>query len=166
MWRRYQYQYHVFLSHSSNDKPAVEELALWLVREGLTPFFDKWDLVVGDDWTDALPKALAASATCAVIIGPGDTGGWQSEEVKQAHIRRVRERDREAGDRFRIIPVLLPGASEPVAGEHSAFDFIRPFNWVKFEKALDEVEPRRRLTSGIRGKPPGPPPDGAIAAGE
>jgi hypothetical protein len=39
------FRYHVFLSHSSSDKPAVEELALWLVREGLTPFFDKWDLV-------------------------------------------------------------------------------------------------------------------------
>jgi hypothetical protein len=32
------YRYHVFLSHSSTDKPAVEELARWLVREGLTPF--------------------------------------------------------------------------------------------------------------------------------
>ncbi|MGB9204911.1 MAG: toll/interleukin-1 receptor domain-containing protein, partial [Terriglobales bacterium] len=64
-------QYDVFLSHSSVNKPAVEELALWLVREGLTPFLDKWHLVPGEDWTDALPQALGDSTTCAVIIGPG-----------------------------------------------------------------------------------------------
>ena len=52
-------QYDVFLSHSSVNKPAVEELALWLVREGLTPFLDKWHLVPGEDWTDALPQASA-----------------------------------------------------------------------------------------------------------
>jgi hypothetical protein len=159
-------RYDVFLSHSSVDKPAVEELALWLVREGLTPFLDKWHLVPGEDWTDALPQALGDSTTCAVIIGPGDKGGWQNEEVKQALLRRVRERRHEARDRFRIIPVLLPGAKAPGAGEPSAFDFLAEYAWVKFDRTLDEEEPRFRLVCGIRGVAPGPRPGVPIVAGE
>jgi WD40 repeat protein len=160
------FRYHVFLSHASSDKPAVEELALWLMREGLTPFLDEWDLVPGEDWTDALTEALAASRTCAVVIGPGDKGGWQTEEVKQSLLRRVRERNREAGDRFRIIPVLLPGASAPGADEPSAFDFLAEYTWVKFDKTLDEEGPRHRLACGIKGVPPGRGPGVAVVAGE
>ena len=52
-------RYDVFLSYSSDDKPAVEELALWLVREGSTPFLDKWHLVPGEDWTERYPKRSA-----------------------------------------------------------------------------------------------------------
>ena len=159
-------QYDVFLSHSSVDKPAVEELALWLVREGLTPFLDKWHLVPGEDWTDALPQALGDSTTCAVIIGPGAKGGWQTEEVKQALLRRVRERHHEARDRFRIIPVLLPGTKAPSSGEPSAFDFLAEYTWVQFDRSLDEEEPRHRLVCGIRGVPPGPRPGVPIVAGE
>src|SRR6516165_2780454 len=156
------YQYHVFLSHASRDKPAVEELALWLVREGLTPFLDKWDLVPGEDWTDALPKALVASAACAVIIGPGDAGPWQRAEVKQALIRSARERNLKGKDRFRIIPVMLPGASGLGTDEPSALDFLAQNTWVKFEKSLDEEEARHRLVCGIRGVAPGPSGRGAI----
>jgi tetratricopeptide (TPR) repeat protein len=160
------HQYHVFLSHSSRDKPSVEELALWLVREGLTPFFDAWELVPGEDWTDALPKALDSCATCAVIIGPGDSGGWQRSEVKQALIRSARERNFKGGERFRIIPILLPGASDVGSGEPSAFDFLAQNTWIKFERSLDETEMLHRLVCGIRGVAPGPPPQGAIEVGE
>jgi WD40 repeat protein len=160
------FRYLVFLSHASSDKTAVEELALWLMRENLTPFLDKWDLVPGEDWTDALPAALAASKTCAVVIGPGDKGGWQTEEVKQSLLRRVRERNREDGSRFRIIPVLLPGASPPGAGEPSAFDFLAEYTWVKFDKNLDEEVPRHLLACGIRGIRPGSGPGVAVVEGD
>src|SRR4051812_2304267 len=138
------FRYDVFLSHASSDKPAVEELALWLMREGLTPFLDKWDLVPGEDWTDALPAALAASRTCAVVIGPGDRGGWQTQEVKQSLLRRVSESTGKARNHFRIIPVLLPGTSAPGTGKPSAFDFLKGYTWVKFDKNLDEEGPRHR----------------------
>jgi len=159
-------QYDVFLSHSSVVKPAVEELALWLVREGVNPFLDKWHLVPGEDWMDALPQALGDSTACAVIIGPGAKGGWQTEEVKQAILRRVRERHQEARDRFRIIPVLLPGAKAPGTGEPSAFDFLAEYTWVQFDRTLDEDEPQFRLVCGIRGVPPGPRPGVPIVTGE
>jgi len=37
--------YDIFLSHSSADKPAVEEIALKLREAGIEPFLDKVDLI-------------------------------------------------------------------------------------------------------------------------
>jgi hypothetical protein len=45
--------YLVFLSHSNADKPAVEELARRLAREGIQAWLDKWHLIPGDAWQPA-----------------------------------------------------------------------------------------------------------------
>ena len=99
-------RFHVFLSHNSADKPAVEELARRLKAEGLEPWFDKWDLIPGQPWQQALEKALDDSDSVAVFIGPSGFGPWQNEEMRVALAKRVSEGK---GD-FRVIPVLLPGA--------------------------------------------------------
>src|ERR1700751_3278849 len=98
--------YHVFLSHSSADKPAVQELARRLAKEGIQAWLDKWNLIPGDAWQPAIEKALPESATCAVCFGPSGFGPWQNEEMRAAIHQRVRD----SGTRFRVIPVLLPGA--------------------------------------------------------
>jgi TIR domain len=76
--------FHVFLSHSCTDKPAVEDLARRLVNEGIQAFLDKWHLIPGDPWQAALEKALAESETCAVFMGPSGFGPWQNEEMRAA----------------------------------------------------------------------------------
>jgi TIR domain len=48
--------FHVFLSHSSTDKPAVEELARRLAGEGIQAWLDKWNLIPGDPWQPAIEK--------------------------------------------------------------------------------------------------------------
>ena len=63
-------QYDVFLSHNSKDKPRVETLAQRLTERGLTLFLDRWCLISGDPWQEALEEALQASASFAVFIGP------------------------------------------------------------------------------------------------
>ena len=51
-------RYDVFLSHNSADKPAVELIARRLRDEaGLAPFLDKWHLVPGESWQEALEQA-------------------------------------------------------------------------------------------------------------
>jgi hypothetical protein len=63
-------RFHVFLSHSSADKPAVEELARWLAKEGIETWLDKCNLIPGDPWQPAIEKALANSETCALFVVP------------------------------------------------------------------------------------------------
>ena len=61
-----------------------------------------------------MEEALRDSATCAVFVGPSGFGAWQHEEMRAAINRRVTSQQK--GERFRVIPVLLPGA---VRGDRS-----------------------------------------------
>jgi hypothetical protein len=118
--------FNVFLSHSSADKPVVEELAYRLAKEGIQAWLDKWNLIPGDPWQPAIEKALAESETCAVFLGPSGLGPWQNEEMRAAIDQRVRVR----GKRFRVIPVLLPGAERT---ERSSLPtFLAATTWVEF----------------------------------
>jgi hypothetical protein len=42
-----------FLSHNSDHKPAVEEIANRLRDEGIEPWLDKWNLIPGQPWQEA-----------------------------------------------------------------------------------------------------------------
>ena len=74
--------FHVFLSHSSADKPAVEELARRLAAEGIQVWLDKCHLIPGDPWQPAIEKAWpnrkrAPSLWVSVALAP-----WQNEEMR------------------------------------------------------------------------------------
>jgi len=73
------YLYDVFLSHSSSDKPVVEKLAVKLEQAGCRPFLDKWHLVPGKPWQEALEAAIRQSATCVIFLGPSGLGAWEIE---------------------------------------------------------------------------------------
>jgi hypothetical protein len=50
---------HVFLSHSTADKPALEELAHRLRhKEGIQAWLDKWNLIPGASWQPEIEDAL------------------------------------------------------------------------------------------------------------
>ena len=136
--------FHVFLSHSSADKPAVEELARRFAKEGIQAWLDKWHLIPGDPWQPALEKALAESRTCVVFVGPSGFGPWQNEEMRAAIDQRVRD----SGRRFRVIPVLLPGAER--AERSSLPTFLAATTWVEFRDSLDDQDAFHRLVYGIR----------------
>ena len=152
--------YDVFLSHSGPDKPAVEELAKRLIEKGIKPFLDKWNLIPGDPWQEALEEALIKSTACAVFIGPGGFSPWHNEEMRAAVEHRV------SGSRggYRVIPVVLPGASRP--GEEGLPRFLLRTTWVKFSRTLDDGEAFHNLVCGIRGIPPGPGQGKGIFEGE
>ena len=67
-------RYHVFLSHNSADKPAVERLALKLRAEGINPWLDEWNLIPGKPWQEEIETALSNCESCAVFFGPEGAG--------------------------------------------------------------------------------------------
>lgn len=139
----------VFLSHNSEDKKEVEFIAQWLAEhEGLTPWLDKWNLVPGEPWQEAIEEALNASKTCAVFLGASGLGPWENEEMRAALDIRIWRRD------FRVIPVLLPGASLPDRGKLPIF--LSRSVWVNLRDGLDDEEGLRSLAAGIRGNSPRP----------
>ncbi len=135
--------YDVFLSHNSQDKLLVEQLARRLVNEAkLRPFLDTWNLIPGVAWQTELAEALQASQTAAIFIGPTGNGSWHHEEMQLALNLAVRERND-----FRLIPVLLPGAqSETLTG------FLQLRTWVDFREGVNNDIAFSRLVAGIQGK--------------
>jgi len=136
--------YDVFLSHNSRDKTLVEELARKLEAEGLTVWLDKWTLVAGEPWQEALERGLLQSRVTVVAIGSEGLGPWQQEEMRAAIGARVKEPDR------RVIPLLLPGAPEKV----SLPPFLGRLTQVDLRSGLDDNEAFQGLVAGIRGRPP------------
>lgn len=142
------YQYDVFLSHNSKDKPAVEWLAAKLEDKAkLKVFLDIWNLIPGDPWQEDLENALDASCTVAVFLGPAGISGWHNEELRDAINTRVRNPER------RVVPVLLPGTAMPQDDEIP--NFLQRLTWVDFRAGLDDEEAFRRLVAGVRGQAPG-----------
>jgi WD40 repeat protein len=151
--------YSVFLSHSSEDKPVIEEIARRLAKSGLTPWLDAWNLIPGEPWQPALEDAIRHCDCCAVFIGAGEAGPWQREEMRTAINRRVTDTE----GRFRVIPVILPGGRKD---RRNMPDFLVNATWVEFGETLDDEHAFHRLVCGIRGIAPGPGPGQAIYEGE
>ena len=141
----------VFCSYNSLDRPAVEVLARRLHELAhIRPWLDNWNLIPGQSWQIAIESALRKCTSCAVFIGPEGVSPWQTEEVRAAIDRRVR--DITAG--FRVVPVFLPGGKKP---GHAAPlpTFLASATYVEFQNLDDEIA-FHRLVSGIRGVEPGP----------
>ena len=139
--------YAVFLSFNSQDREAVEQIALYLAdKAGLRPWFDQWELIPGEPWTRNLERGLEASSTCAVFVGKSGEGPWQIREVETALRHQIDNHD------FRVIPVLLPDAPQ----KPELPMFLSGNMWVDFRKAgLEDDDALWRLECGILGKAPG-----------
>ena len=138
-------EYDVFLSYNSADQGTVEIIAHRLREEAnLRPFLDRWHLVPGEPWQEAIEEALEESEAVAMFVGPSGVSPWHNEEMRAGLDRAVRGRDD-----VRVIPVLLPGA-DPEALPL----FLSGRTYVDFCPGLDDADAFDRLAAGILGQPP------------
>ncbi len=141
--------YDAFLSHNHNDKPAVEQIAVWLRDQAkLNLWFDKWNILAGDVWQEEIEKALDQSRSCVVFLGPAGLGGWHNEEMRTAIEDRVAHKE------MRVIPVLLPNTKIPEK-ESGLARFLRRHSYVEFRLGVNDAEALQRLARGIEGKQTG-----------
>jgi hypothetical protein len=146
-------KFDVFLSHSHDDAAWVEQLARRLEDEfGFRVWLDRWILVPGRSWQQAMAKGLEEASTCAVFIGACTPRGWFEQEVERALDLQTRNAE------FRVIPVLLPDA-----GAEFVPAFLSLRTWADFREGHDCNYALHVLTQGIRGEPVGrwplePPP--------
>jgi hypothetical protein len=138
-------RFHVFLSYNSEDREAVQAIAVHLAdRAKLTPWFDRWELIPGEPWGEHLERGLKAASTCAVFVGKSGQGPWQKKEMCAALDRQAK------GPDYRVIPVRLPNA--PSVPELPLF--LSGNTWVEFSQ-LEDSDALWRLECGIRGVGPG-----------
>ncbi|QDK77760.1 toll/interleukin-1 receptor domain-containing protein [Spirosoma sp. KCTC 42546] len=138
----------VFLSHNSADKLLVEIIGDKLRKDNLDPWLDKWNLVPGDPWQEALEEALDECQVCIVFFGKSGIGPWQNEEMRSAIEQRVSDKSKA----FKVIPVLLPGVHQDK--DLKIPRFIKRLTWVNFSNSIDEDEAYSSLLWGITGVKP------------
>ena len=135
--------YDVFFSYSWRDQTAVEGVAQTLRQQGLRVFLDRWYLVPGRPWPQALEEVLASCRAVAVFVGSQGMGPWQQREKYLALSRQANE------PQFPVIPVILPGA-DPALG------FLSQNTWVDLRQRLDNPLSLEILRRAVGGDPPGP----------
>jgi hypothetical protein len=140
------YKFDAFLSHNSKDKAAVEKIARILKKKGIKVWFDKWNLIPGKPWMEALEDGIKNSRCILVFLGEAGFGKWENEEMRAALTSMVAKLNES------VIPVLLPGIKEEnIYGQL----FLGRNTWVKFQEDLDDPAALELLIAGILGVEPG-----------
>jgi hypothetical protein len=94
----------VFVSHSSQDKPAVEALAEASRARGIEPWLDKWEIGLSGDFIASINKGLdEADAGIIVFSAASAASHWVTAEASYLTWARVKEGKL-------LIPVVLGDA--------------------------------------------------------
>ncbi len=139
------FAYDLFLSHASDDKPAVRELAGALTGVGLRVWLDEERMPPGTEPQEAIVRALQDSRHVAVWI----TDAWLAKSWTTWELKTFREA---AGAERRVVPVLRRPWDNGKLGPY----LTKPI-------AAPEHEHGARLWwlvwCGVRGQGPGPRDD-------
>ncbi len=128
----------VFLCHNSIDKALVREIGKQLIRRGVRPWLDEWDVPPGRPWQRVLQEQIAKIQSVAVLVGQEGLGPWAEIEV-EAFLREFTKRQ------CAVIPVILQSA--PAVPNLPVF--LQNMHWVDFRK--DDPDPIDQLIWGITG---------------
>jgi len=152
----------VFLSYSHSDLAAAEALHHHLVRRGLSVFFDKTELHVGDRWLGRLQAVVDGCGAFVVLVGRDGVARWVGAETQAALNRHFGARG--DADRLPIFPVLIDGIGADVLPA-----FLRLFQATAWDGASPPDEPllaaiRERTLLRTEAKPLEGPPFVGLAA--
>ncbi|WP_261891276.1 TIR domain-containing protein [Acaryochloris marina] len=133
------FKYDVFLSHSSQDKPTVLELAEKLRADGLRVWLDDWMIQPGDLIPAKIAEGLEQSHTLVLCMSQNAFGSdWVTLEHQTILFRDPINKER------RFIPILLD--EEPIN------DSLRPFAHIDWRQPT--LEQYNRILKACQ--PPAP----------
>ena len=123
----------VFISYRKTHETFAEGLAQRLGREGLVPWFDKWDILAGDSVPGKIEEGLRESvAFIPIITADYQQGAWATEELQSAITKRI-ETD------FKIIPILLENCERPELIRHLRYVDFAAHDPETFESKVGEL---------------------------
>jgi hypothetical protein len=144
-----EFQYDVFLSHNSKDKPQVRQLAERLRAAGLRVWFDEWVIQPGDDIYLAIERGLEAARVQVLCLSPAALGSdWVALERSTVLFRDPTNADR------RFVPVLLADCKLPDTLRRYKYVDLREDTDAAFKQLLSTCQsPKKR--AGKRGQAAG-----------
>ena len=110
------YEYDVFISHASKDKPRARQIAVYLRSNGLSVWFDESSVPPGGHISHSILAGLQASRTLVFLLSPDFLhSDWASLELHTTIFRDPLNRHR------RFIPVLIADCKKLIP------DMLRPY---------------------------------------
>lgn len=92
----------IFLSHSSKDKDFVRKLARNLKHLGHNPWYDEWEIRVGECIVSRIQEGLSKADFVILVLTPeAVASGWVKREWKDAYWSEIKEKN------IVVLPVLL-----------------------------------------------------------
>ena len=150
-----EFQYDVFLSHSSKDKAVVRPLAERLRQDGLKVWFDEWVLKPGDSIPAKIEAGLEHSRVLVLCMSANAFGSdWAQLEAGTFRFRDPLNQER------RFIPLRLDDA--PIKGSLAQFLYI---NWrpadrkQAYAKLLEACRSSATPVARLEGQPRKPRPE-------
>jgi MinD-like ATPase involved in chromosome partitioning or flagellar assembly len=111
--------YDAYVSYSRADELSADKLVMILEAHGLKVFFDKRDILLGQQIFEALERAVESSKSIIVLVGAKSANGWRQEEWSTFTRSAINNPQK------RLIPILLPGASlEDVPSIFRHYNFL------------------------------------------
>jgi SAM-dependent methyltransferase len=128
----------VFISYNSADAEFARSLAMELDSLGIRVWLDFDEVLPGDDFQDALQRAIRSVNAVVVLFGGRGVGPWEQVEMRAALAESVKRR-------LTIIPVVVPGADP----EPDLPLFLEPFSKLDLRAGIT-ADSLRRLSDAIR----------------
>jgi hypothetical protein len=121
-------QYDVFVSYAHSDREVAETLARKLRERGLSTFFDRENIRVGEHLSDRLREAIEGSRLCLVIISKKTDpySPWISREwamIQDSAWRR---------SNLSVCPILLDDVPTPT--------FLQSWQQIRSSRKSQDIE--------------------------
>ena len=122
----------VFLSHASEDKKFVLDLASRLRQRGIDVWLDRWEILPGDSFVDKIfDEGIAQAKAVIVIISRHSVNKpWVREELNVAVVRKINKVSK-------LIPVVIDDSKVPTVLQATLWERIGDLN--KYDDSLDRI---------------------------
>jgi len=128
----------VFVSYSSEDRPAAQAIAQALSGRGRSVWWDR-SIRAGEDFFDVIEHQLDA-AKCVVVL-------WSHASVSS---RWVRAEATEALEKGKLIPLLISDCQPPLFFRQLQLLAVDPFGHLDIDAAVDALDREVAMHLGTR----------------
>ena len=120
----------LFLAHASEDKAAVLELYERLKAQGYRPWMDQKDLLPGQNWREAIPKAIQDSQLFIACLSQrfGSKQGCVQQEFRLA----LNEYAQKPPGSIYLIPLKLEACEVPDLRREEMGIRLRDLHWLDY----------------------------------
>jgi TIR domain-containing protein/HEAT repeat protein len=129
----------LFISYSSKDAEFVKKLATDLVTHGLTVWWDKWVMKVGDSLHRKIQDGITNSAWLGVVLSPNSVSSpWVEKELNSALMKELEQKE------VFVLPILYKDCKIPLLLKDKLYADFRSSYELGLCALLDRFSPRVR----------------------